>query len=92
MLTLPKFKTVKISINSLCNNSELTLDTFNFMERNFKCIDLSTINLNNAVKFCRPVIFKEMIKLKSPLSEENVKDLEKLGKNRQDNILILAEY
>ena len=91
MLILPKFKKVKISINSLCDNSELTLNTFNFIKRNFKCIDLSTINLNNAIKFCRPMIFKEMIMLKSPLSEENVKSMEKLGENRQDNLLILVE-
>ena len=52
MLALPKFKTVKISIN-------------------------------NAVKFCRTIIFKEMIKIKSPLSEEYLKYWEKLGENNK---------
>ena len=33
-----------------------------------------------------------MIRLKSPLSEDYVKSLEKLGENRQDNLFILAEY
>jgi len=37
------------------------------------------------------MIFKETIMLKSPLSEENVKSLEQLGENRQDNLLILSE-
>jgi len=63
LLKLPKFKKSCISISSLCKTAMITSATFSILIKNFKCINLSTINLNTAVKYCRPNVFKEMVKL-----------------------------
>jgi len=92
MLELPKFKTVQLSIHSLCQNPNITLDTFNILVKVFKHIDLSTINLHDAIQYCRPSVFKEMLKLKPNLSPMIWKSLEKAGKSREDNLFVLAEF
>ncbi|OUM63765.1 hypothetical protein PIROE2DRAFT_9628 [Piromyces sp. E2] len=92
ILEFPKFKTVQLSIHSLCQNPNITLGTFNLSVKAFKHIDLSTIDLNDAIKYCRPSVFREMLKLKPNLSPEIWKSLEKEGKSREDNLFVLSEF
>jgi len=92
LLELPKFKKSRISINSLCNTPKVTSTTFMILIENFKWIDLSTVDLFTAIKYTRPSVFREMVKLKKMISSNDLIKLEKNGKTRQDNLSILAEF
>ena len=87
-----KFKKIQLSITSLCNTPDITLRGFELILRLFKCIDLSTINYINAIKYCRPNVFKKMLNLQEKLPLIILETLEKTGEKRKDNLSILAEY
>ncbi|ORX47663.1 ankyrin [Piromyces finnis] len=93
ILELQKFKSFRLSILPLCKTPRLTLVSFEIILKMFKCIDLSTIDLYTAIKFCRPGVFKKMLILHhKKLSSKDLEILENLGMSRKDNLYVLSEF
>ena len=71
-----KFSKIKISLQTLLKNKNLTLNQLKLILSNFQFVDIKTINIEDAIKYSKPNIVEFLIKLKN--IKENKNTLNKL--------------